>query len=300
MSGFAIADLALDPPRVGDRELHHDETFTTWDRVFSGVRDGINLAIDHLNHVGAGLPRLPDGSLEDLLVVPLTGDYRLIRQNGNACAVVQDAMSDWAANIGWLAHESVARWHGASGLAFAAHLEAYDLVVRAAGRLIGLGRQVFDGVADVSERLGVQAERIIVALGRLLRRLAIRIAEKLAGAGGWAKLALDLVTKGLRTVTDILDDIRLVVELIDAAVEVRDAIREWAEVQRARLEILADLPDLLRALPELGAPGAADPEAIERLRATARTAGRGGTAAAAAEAIGRLRAAADEGLEAGR
>ena len=76
----------LSSPDGGGPERAHDPTFGVWDRGLSALRDPINLGIRVLNEVGAGLRELPDGSLEDLLVVPLAGDYLAIRFSSPAPA----------------------------------------------------------------------------------------------------------------------------------------------------------------------------------------------------------------------
>ena len=69
-----VTDLALVEPALGEETLHHDADFVAWDDAFDAVRDTVNFGIRQLNHVGAGLPLLPEESLEELLVQPLAGD----------------------------------------------------------------------------------------------------------------------------------------------------------------------------------------------------------------------------------
>ncbi|MGI8523647.1 MAG: hypothetical protein ACR2K3_10125 [Nocardioides sp.] len=246
---FDHTSLAADlvPPGPGHGHLRHDQTFRAWDATFSECRDVINHGIDLLNHVGVGLRRLPGGSLERLLVVPLAGDYEQISRNAEACAHVRRGCDTWARNIVGLSLAMVPLWDGRAAAAFFAEMSATALAVAAVGEVVGAGSRVFDEIALISERLGVEVERVIVALGRLLARVAARVLEKIGGVGA-AVFAAEIALKGLDTVRDLVHDIELVLELVDEVVHLREAVAEWADEQRERLRIFAELPAVLRGL----------------------------------------------------
>lgn len=271
---FAHTSLAHDlvPPGPGHGRLRHDRTFRTWDAAFSECRDVINHGIDLLNHAGAGLRRLPEGSLEELLVVPLAGDYEQISRNAEACAHTRRALDTWAHNIAGLSLAMVPRWDGRAAAAFFAEMSVTTLAVAAVGEVVGAGTRVFDEIALMSERLGVEVERVIVALGRLLAHVAARLVEKLEGAGA-AVFAAELAIKGLGCVRDLVRDVELVLELVDEAVHLRDAVADWADEQRRRLQVFAELPAVLRGLaPVVGSGDAVTPElaaGLAQLHATA-------------------------------
>ena len=86
-------EVDLPEPALGEQQLRHDAEFRTVDRTFDLVRDTVNRGIDILNDLGCGLRRLPEESLEELVVLPLTGDYRRIRQNADAVAYVDAALA---------------------------------------------------------------------------------------------------------------------------------------------------------------------------------------------------------------
>ena len=186
---MAIPDLAplrLDPPERGGAVLLHDPTFTAWDEAFSTMRDTVNLGIDALNHAGAGLPKLPGGSLEDHLVLPLTGDYGAIRQNAAACHDVRDALHTWGDNVLRLSVGVRPGWGGEAAAAYLLRINAYGLVARGLGEVVARGSVVLEQVAVVSERIGIRVERLVVALGKARVRLARRLLTKRAGTAGWA------------------------------------------------------------------------------------------------------------------
>lgn len=239
--------LWLDPPPEGEPVLRHDPAFVAWDRGLSAARDVVNLGIRALNQAGAGLDELPDGSLEELLVVPLTGDHQVIRQNAVACHQVAEALGTWTSNLGRLALAVDPRWSGRAASAYLLRLGACSAAARALGELVGEGAVIFDEVAEFSERLAVEVEELVVELGETLARLTRKLLARVAGPGGWALLGAELVTQGLDAVADILDDVRRVLALIDTLLGLQESVAQWAQAQRERLQVLRGLQDLVRA-----------------------------------------------------
>ena len=234
--------LDLAAPELGESVLRHDATFKAWDAGLGGLRDTVNLGIDALNQVGAGLRKLPEGDLTDYLVAPLTGDYREIRQNAEACGQVRDALSTYADDCRALSVQVQLVWSGAAGVACLFRLQAHGLVAEELGLLVGRGAVVFEEIAEFSERLAVEVEELVVELGEALGRAARKLLSRVAGPAGWAAFGLDLALNGLDAVTDIIDDIRLVLDHIDQLLALQDTVRAWVEEQRTRLEILRELP----------------------------------------------------------
>ncbi|WP_244930004.1 hypothetical protein [Nocardioides sp. W7] len=239
--------IPLEAPDKGQAQLTHDATFTAWDDAFTTMRDVVNHGIDALNHVGAGLPRLPEESLESLLILPLTGDYATIQRNAAACVDVRDALHAWGDNILRISLAVDPAWHGQAAAAYLLRVNAFGLAARGIGETVRLGAIVFEEIAKVSERIGIEVERLVVELGKTLVRLGRRLLSKIAGPGGWAAFAGELLLKGLDAVTDIIDDVRRVLELIDHLRELRDVVVDWVEEQRHRLGLFRDLPSLVRS-----------------------------------------------------
>ena len=237
----------LSPPVGGGPERGHDPTFGAWDRGFSALRDTINLGIRVLNEVGAGLRELPDGSLEELLVVPLAGDHVAIRGNAVACHQVEDALGGYAAGCTALSVAVVTRWRGRAAAAYLARLNVHALAARGLGDLVGEGAVVFDEVADFCEDLAVRVEGLVVELGEAMGRLARTLLTRVAGPAGWAAFGAEVALKGLDAFTDIVDDVRHVLATIDTLLELQATVGAWAEEQRNRLDLLLDLPGMLPA-----------------------------------------------------
>lgn len=245
MTFIELAPIRLAPPAYGDPALAHDATFSSWDRSLSAMRDVVNLGIGALNQAGAGLPELPGGSLEDYLVLPLSGDYGAIRQNAEACHQVHDALATWAGNLARLSIGFDPGWDGQAAASFFVRLNAYGLLARGLGEIVGRGSAVFDEIARISEQIGIEVERLIVAFGKALARLVRRLLEKVAGPVGWAAFALELVTHGLDAVTDIVDDVRLVLSIVDTLRDLRETVSDWAAQQHDNLGMFAELSALL-------------------------------------------------------
>ncbi len=245
MALAAPLPVDLAPPDGDGAERGHDPMFGAWDRGFSALRDTINLGIRVLNEVGAGLRELPDGSLEELLVVPLAGDYAAIRGNAVACHQVEDALGGYAAGCTALSVAVVTRWRGRAAAAYLLRLNAHALAARGLGDLIGEGAVVFDEVADFCEDLAVRVEGLVVELGEAMGRLARKLLTRVAGPAGWAAFGIEVALKGLDAFTDIIDDVRRVLATIDTLLELQATVGAWAEEQRDRLDLLLDLPGML-------------------------------------------------------
>lgn len=239
------AALGLVPPRAGGEERSHDTTFEAWDLGLSALRDVVNLGIRAINQAGVGLPELPDGSLEELLVLPLSGDWSAIRQNAVACHQVEDALSTWSRHVVGLGVHAALVWRGAAASSYVVRVEGLALAGRAVGLVVGRTALLLDEVADFCEALAVRVERLLVELGEALARLARRILTRAAGPLGWAVFAADVATSGIGAVTDIVDDVRRVADTIDTLTALQHQVADWARVQAARLESSGGLPDLV-------------------------------------------------------
>lgn len=242
-----LVDLRLEEPDRGEKMLDHDATFEAWDEAFSLMRDVVNRGIDAINHAGAGLPRLPEGSLEDLLILPLTGDYHVIGQNTAACLDVRDALHRWADNILRLSVAVEPGWGGRAAAAYLLKINAFGLVARGLGETVRAGAIVFEEIAEFSERIGIQVEHLVVELGQTLVRLGRRILSKVSGPAGWAAFAADLLLHGLDAITDIIDDVKRVLKLIATLRELYDIVVDWVHQQQDRLELFRGLPSLVRS-----------------------------------------------------
>lgn len=238
-----LVSVRLEEPAAGRKQLDHDATFEAWDETFSILRDSVNVGIDLINRAGAGLPRLPEGSLEDLLILPLTGDYATIGQNAAACHDVRDAMHRWADNVARLSVAVEPGWGGRSAAAYLLRVNALGLAARGLGETVQAGAVVFTQIARFAERIGIEVEKLVVELGRTLVRLGRRLATKVAGGG--AGLLAELAIKGLDVITDIIDDVKAVLKLIATLRDLHGTVLDWVREQQDRLELFRSLPSLV-------------------------------------------------------
>lgn len=235
--------LGLAAPGRGDRMLRHDPEFVALDAGISGIRDVVNLGIDALNAVGAGLPKLPEGNLEELLIQPLTGDYQAIRQNAAAVHQVRDALATYSGNVVRLAAGVDPRWGGEAASAYLLRLGLHAAAARSAGELISRGAVLFDHIADFSERLTIRTEELVMELVEKGARLVRTLLARVCGPAGAAVFVIEFAAKGFDAVTDIVDDIRRVLEIIETLKSMRADLSAWVEEQRERLGFLLDLVD---------------------------------------------------------
>lgn len=244
-SGLLDADpLTVGTPERGEATLTHDAEFVALDEGLSTLRDGINLGIDALNHVGAGLRRLPEGSLEELLIMPLTGDYLTIGQNAAAVRQMRECLSTYAGNVARLSLAVDPRWGGEAATAYLLRLGGHALIARGAGELIAHGDVVFTEIAEYSERLAIEVEELVMELCERGRRLLTKLLSRVCGPIGAAAFATDFLLHGFDAVTDIIEDVQRVLEIIDFLLTVQGDVRTWVEEQRARLERLLEFADL--------------------------------------------------------
>lgn len=235
----------LPAPDGGDHTIKHDPEFVALDRGLSGIRDVINQGIDVINGVGAGLPRLPEGSLEELLVRPLTGDYVAIRQNAAAAHHFQDALATYGDNVVRLSLGVDPRWGGRAAASYLLRLQGQAAAAHGLGHLVARGSVVFDEIADFSERLTVRVEELVMELVEKGERVVRKLLTRVMGPGGWAAFAAELALKGVDAVTDVVDDIRRVLEIIEELRAMHGDVTAWVEEQRARLEILLEMRDVV-------------------------------------------------------
>jgi hypothetical protein len=245
MSSRSPLAPSLTRPRRHEGVVVHDATFEAWDHSFGVMRDVVNHGVDALNHAGAGLPHLPRGSLQELLVLPLSGDYGAIRGNAEACHEVGRALARWSDDLAGLGLGVLQGWSGASAAAYLARSTELVVSVEVASRLVEVGAGALDRIATRCERFGVRVEELVVDLGRSLSRLVRRLLARVGGPAGWALFAAELVTEGLSAVTDIVDDVRRVVGLVETLLALRETIRDWARSTRDDLDLLLDLGRLV-------------------------------------------------------
>lgn len=242
----STTDLRLPEPALGEQRLRHDAEFRAIDRTFDAIRDVVNLGVDALNELGLGLRRLPESSLEELVVLPLTGDHRRIRQNTEAIGRVEDALGFYACSTLRLGLATDPRWGGESAAAYLLRLGRHAAAARGAGELVALARPVLEAVADHSERLAIEVEELVVELLEKGRRLMARLLARAAGPAGWAVFAVDVALHGLDAVTDLVEDARRLVAILDRLAEMKGELFDWVGEQRERLAGLGEVALVMR------------------------------------------------------
>ncbi|TNM36582.1 hypothetical protein FHP29_20870 [Nocardioides albidus] len=239
--------LHLPEPALGPDRLRHDAEFRALDRTFDRIRDTVNLGIDVLNDLGVGLRRLPEESLQELVVLPLSGDYRRIRQNAEAIGYVDAAMARYAGSTLRLAVAADPRWTGDAAAAYLLRLGRHAAAARGAGALLALAVPAFEEVARFAERVAVEVEELVVELVERGTRLMMRLLARAAGPAGWAVFAAEVALEGLDAIADLVDDARRLVAIVDRLLEMKGEMVGWVEEQVDRLARLREVADVARA-----------------------------------------------------
>lgn len=250
---FEPQELTLDSPEEGEDQLRHNTAWKVTSEGYDDTRDTINSGIDFINGLGAPgvhLPRLPEKSLEDYIVYPLAGNYKLLGANADACERVSDQFLQWAANFGRLSLKTQVCMTGSTADAFTAHLGLYGVVMAAVGEGISQGKRVFDVISRMSERIAVAVENALVKMATKLSKLAAKLSSKLSPLG-WLVFAKDVLERGMGAVTDIYDDIMECKAIIEACFGLVDTIKAWAQVMRDSLKAMEAIRDMVDQLPRI-------------------------------------------------
>jgi hypothetical protein len=250
---FEPQELTLDSPEEGEEQLRHNKAWKVTSEGYDDTRDAINTGIDFINGLnapGVHLPRLPEKSLEDYIVYPLAGNYKLLGANADACERVSDQFLQWAANFGRLSLKTQVCMTGSTADAFTAHLGLYGVVMAAVGEGVSQGKRVFDVISRMSERIAVAVENALVKMATKLSKLAAKLSSKLSPLG-WLVFAAEVLEKGMGAVTDIYDDIMECKAIIDACFGLVDTIKAWAQVMRDSLQAMEAIRDMVDQLPRI-------------------------------------------------
>ena len=254
---FEPQALTLDSPEEGEDQLTHNNAWEITSEGYDDTRDTINQGIDWINGLGAPgvhLPRLPEKSLEDYIVYPLAGNYKLLGANADACTKSSDQFTQWALNFGRLAAKTPLCITGATAHGFVAHLGLYGVVMEAVGQGIGQGAKVFEAISLMSEKIAVAVENALVKMATKLTKLATKLSSKLSPLG-WLWFAKEVLEKGFDAVTDIYDDIMDCKAIIEACFGLVDTITAWAETMRDSLAAMKKIRDMVDQLPRITEDG---------------------------------------------
>ncbi len=247
---MTVEPLLLPEPGPGPERLRHDAELRALDRTFDRIRDTVNTGIDVLNDLGCGLRRLPEESLQELVVLPLTGDYRRIRQNATAIGHLDAALARYAASTARMALAVGPGWEGDAAASYLLRLGRHAAAARGAGELLAGAVPALEEVARFAERLAVEVEELVVELVDKGTRLMTRLLARVAGPAGWAVLGAEVAVHGLDAVTDLVDDARRLVAIVDRLLAMKVEVVDQVDEHLDRLAALRRVADVVRE--ELG------------------------------------------------
>lgn len=251
MSPFVeLVDVAglLVPPEVGSMTPQVPKEWEAWDHLYEVARDGANLLLSVVDKLpGIDVPRLPEGTLADLVVKPLSGDWDRIAAHGDAAASWARGMRGVGANLAVVPAGLGPLWEGEAAAAFTWRHEGLAAATALAGELSRAAQLLFEQLGRMSLRLGERVIVLLTRLGRVLIRLAKKVGQRLAPYVGWVLTAKDVLTDGLGPILDIIEDLCEVVDLVRDLIDLVALIHEWVGEIKAGLHTLLEFGDLLRA-----------------------------------------------------
>lgn len=236
-------------PEDGDAELNHNKVFDWVADAWDGGIGTLKKGVDFLRKLGFEVPDVPDKSLRDYVVYPLSGDWGAIRGNANACVICKKGMNTWGNNFSTLSVEVASVMQGQTSARLVGHLNLYNIAVRSMGTGVRAGGIVFKEIAKISERIGREVEDALVWLGKKIGKLLTKIGVRCIPYVGWGYLALELVFKGLDTFKDIWEDAVACINMVNDLFDLVDEVKAWAETQADRLDTFEDILTVVNDLP---------------------------------------------------
>lgn len=252
--GISLDDPAdfLKAPAEGKQKFptEHDAPFQAVNEGWDSARDKVNECIKWCRDKGIDIfDELPEKSLEDFIVFPLTGDYYAIQQNASSCRNFAKGLRAYAKNFGKLYGKAQLAMKGQAGLALGLHIGLYGAVMRAISTVIDALAKVFDELAEMSEKLATKVEKIIRVLGQKLFKLMKFLLKRINVAVGIFMTLKDLAEKGTDFFKDLVDDVKTVANLIEVAFGLAEEVKAWAEEQADRIKTAQQVAEIARKLP---------------------------------------------------
>lgn len=242
--------LTAPPPGEQQFPKDHDQPFqsvvTGWDDARDKINECIKWCRDHKIDI---FDELPEKSLEDFIVFPLSGDYYAIQQNATACRNLSKALKDYAYNFGLLAINASAAMKGQAGLTLMAHIGLYGTVMTAVSAVVSGLAKVFDELAEMSEKIAIKVEKIIRVLAQKLFKLMKFLLKRINAAVGLFVTIKEIAEKGTAFFTDLVDDVKTVKNLIEVAFGLADDVEKWAKEQADRIDTVKQVASIVQKLP---------------------------------------------------
>ncbi|MCD4525707.1 hypothetical protein [Nocardioides sp. cx-173] len=242
----------LTAPEEGKQKFPkgHDEPFQEVVSGWDAARDKVNECIKWCRDHGIDIfEELPDKSLEDFIVFPLSGDYYAIQQNSSACKKLAKAFRDYAVNFGLLAGNAIQAMKGQAGSALNLHIALYGAVMTAISGVIDGLAGVFESLATMSERIAMKVEKIIRVLAQKLFKLMRFLLKRINAVIGILTTVKEIAEKGTAFFTDLVEDVKTVKNLIEVAFGLATEVEEWAREQADRIKTVKQVVRIVSKLP---------------------------------------------------
>lgn len=259
MTAFRVHDIKIDDPEEGEDTLKHNSEFqaiaTGWNDTVAGINDAVDALNGLIHHFSDySVPKIPWTDLEATIVYPLSGNYKKIQGNADACHKLDNqGTQQYLTNVTQVSGElSLGSFSGQAALALATRMEAFGLIIEGAGALISAASGAFTGIAKVSEEIAIKVENAIITVANKLLKVLAKVVSKVDGIAGWVSLAWDVCWHGWGFIEDIVHDIEDLISAINLLFTLKDKIESWIETVKSDLATLKKWYEMILKLPDVG------------------------------------------------
>lgn len=197
---------ALEPPEPGDVDIQAMIEDAGWEVT----------AVDWI------FEQITGESLVEKVIMPITGDFNKIKQDGNAWTRVGESMRAFGETMKANADTLREDWRGPAAMAHEVYVDAgWKAGFTVEAKIADTVATGFAKVAEGSQKLCEQALKL---LKKLVRKLIEAIAESWVPVYGWIRAA-DMVWSAYQIYQMILQIIEMVKDIISSVQEIFQSLR---------------------------------------------------------------------------
>lgn len=216
---------ALQPPEPGGTDINELVQSAGW-----GVT-----AVDWL------FEQVTGESLVEMIIMPITGDYRKIAADGNAWRTVSTAMSSFSDTMSANTDALRDSWKGPAAFAHEAYVDyGWKAGFVVEGKIAETIAKGFDKVAEGSERL---CKKALELLDKLVKKLIEAAAQIWVPLAGWIAAA-EKVWAAYNIYKMIMEIIEMVKQIIQAVKEIFESIQSIGS-QLAKIKDIRSIDDAM-------------------------------------------------------
>lgn len=180
-------------------------------------------------------------SLVEMVIMPITGDYRKIAADGNGWRNVSSAMSAFSETMSANTDAIRESWKGPAAFAHEAYVDyGWKAGFKIEGKIAETIAKGFDKVAEGSERL---CKKALELLDKLVKKLIDAISTSWIPVVGWVR-AVEKVWAAYNIYRMILEIIEMVKNIIEAVKEIFESVQSIGS-QLAKIKDIRSVDDAM-------------------------------------------------------